>query len=101
MSRPLDNHYGAPTLRAAPRCAAPPRAFFCACARAVADSLRRADATYQGAPQPARKDAQAGITTKTVLNYDNMFSDVATHPRTSTIATKCVAQRLWSGPDRP
>ena len=37
------------------------------------------------------------MTTKTVLNYDNMFSDVATHPRTTTIA-KCVSPGACEAP---
>jgi len=86
MSRPLDNQYGAPTAQQ-PRAA-------CSCAASGVQSLSaapRADATYHGAPPAARKAAQSGMTTKTVLSYDNFFSEVATHPRSSTIATKCVA----------
>jgi hypothetical protein len=54
----------------------------------------RPDATYTGsAPHTGKPVPGGNVVKERVLNYDNLFSEVATHPKTSVRPARCARAR--------
>ncbi len=96
QARPLDKQYGARRRRrrgAHTRAILRGGALIAAAAPRATARPPTADVTYSGAPVNPAHAAKLGPVKERVLNYENLFSDVATHPKTSVRTAKCASAR--------